>query len=127
MSNWYVYVIEGSDGRYYTGATVDLQRRLKEHNGELPGGAKATRGFRPWKYIRVYGPYDCQSDAQVTEAQIKALPRGSKTMLENAPVICEECLDTDLGCIGHCPECGSNRIGGGGANGMFCIDGSHYW
>jgi len=125
VSEWYVYVIEGRGGRLYTGTTVDLQRRLREHNGELPGGAKATQGFRPWSYARVYGPYSGRSDAQVTESQVKGLPKGSRLLLEGAPTICEHCLDTS--CIGHCPVCNSKNIGGGGANGMFCVDGPHYW
>lgn len=30
-------------------------------------------------------------------------------------------------CVGHCPRCDSNQIGGGGANGMFCATCSHCW
>ena len=37
------------------------------------------------------------------------------------PWICNQCENPE-GCIGHCPKCNSNRIGGGGANGMFCVD-----
>ena len=34
--------------RTYIGATKELSRRIRQHNGELVGGAKATRKFRPW-------------------------------------------------------------------------------
>ncbi len=42
----WVYIVECSDGTYYTGYTTDVKRRLKEHN-ESPKGAKYTRARRP--------------------------------------------------------------------------------
>ena len=33
------------------GVTVNLARRLRQHNGEIKGGAKATRGRGPWKIV----------------------------------------------------------------------------
>jgi structure-specific endonuclease subunit SLX1 len=37
-----VYLLESSDGATYVGATVDLERRLRQHNKEIKGGAHAT-------------------------------------------------------------------------------------
>ena len=39
---YYVYLLECSDGATYVGATVDLNRRLRQHNKEIKGGAHAT-------------------------------------------------------------------------------------
>lgn len=38
----YVYLLECTDGSTYVGATVDLEKRLRQHNQEIKGGAKLT-------------------------------------------------------------------------------------
>jgi len=38
----YVYLLVSSNGNTYVGATVDLNRRLRQHNKEIKGGAHAT-------------------------------------------------------------------------------------
>ena len=40
--SFYVYLLLASDNSTYVGATVDLNRRLRQHNKELTGGAHAT-------------------------------------------------------------------------------------
>jgi structure-specific endonuclease subunit SLX1 len=42
MSSFFVYLLTATNGNTYVGATVDLQRRLRQHNKELVGGAHAT-------------------------------------------------------------------------------------
>ncbi len=49
----YVYAILNAAGTVYTGQTTDLDRRLAQHNGEKPGGAKFTRGRGPWRLVHV--------------------------------------------------------------------------
>jgi structure-specific endonuclease subunit SLX1 len=45
---WFCYMLVSTDGKKtYVGATVDPNRRLRQHNGELVGGARATKG-RVW-------------------------------------------------------------------------------
>lgn len=39
---FYVYLLVSSDNATYVGATVDLNRRLRQHNKEISGGAHAT-------------------------------------------------------------------------------------
>ena len=38
----FVYLLVSSDNSTYVGATVDLTRRLRQHNKEIKGGAHAT-------------------------------------------------------------------------------------
>jgi predicted GIY-YIG superfamily endonuclease len=48
---FFCYIIY-SNNRTYNGYTVNLERRLKQHNGELKGGAKSTKGHQ-WKYLAI--------------------------------------------------------------------------
>ncbi len=76
---WFVYVLlssgapRGRARRSYVGISLDPGRRLLQHNGELPGGAKSTRGGRPWQIGRVLGPYRSRGRAQQLEASLKKL------------------------------------------------------
>ena len=40
--SFFVYLLLSSDNSTYVGATVDLNRRLRQHNTEIKGGAVAT-------------------------------------------------------------------------------------
>jgi|TARA_B110000483_G_C18206048_1_gene547636 structure-specific endonuclease subunit SLX1 len=39
---YFVYLLESSDNATYVGATVNLEKRLRQHNKEIKGGAVAT-------------------------------------------------------------------------------------
>ena len=76
---WVVYVLASGTGRRtYVGTTTDLERRLGQHNGELPGGAKSTRAGRPWRVAATYGPFATQSEAQSVEWEIKRRPSADR-------------------------------------------------
>ena len=40
--SFFVYLLVSTNGNTYVGATVDLNRRLRQHNKEIKGGAHAT-------------------------------------------------------------------------------------
>lgn len=68
---WFIYVLTSGRGRTYVGIATDVARRLRQHNGELAGGARATRAGRPWQIGRVVGPVATRGQAQVIEARVK--------------------------------------------------------
>ena len=42
MKQYFVYLLESTNHTTYIGATVNLEHRLRQHNGEIKGGAVAT-------------------------------------------------------------------------------------
>lgn len=80
-NKWYVYMLRCSDDTLYTGITTDVERRVREHNGELKGkGAKCTRARRPVRLVHQETCAD-RSTAGKREWEIKQLPRKGKDML----------------------------------------------
>ena len=71
----YMYVVECSDGSYYTGYTTDVKRRLAVHNSGK--GAKYTRARLPVKLIYVEG-FASKEDAMSAEALFKRKTRMQK-------------------------------------------------
>ena len=48
------YILRSSvKEKYYVGYTINFERRIRQHNGEIAGGAKKTTKFRPWVPIRI--------------------------------------------------------------------------
>jgi len=79
---YYVYVLECSDGTFYTGITVDIKNRLRQHNGEIVGGAFYTRNKRPVKLVYKES-YATHLEAARREVRIKQLTRKQKQKLFN--------------------------------------------
>lgn len=79
MKAYYLYILECSDGSFYTGITTDVNRRLKEHN-ENKKGAKYTSCRRPSRLI-FEKKFKNRSKALVEESRIKKLKREDKKAL----------------------------------------------
>ena len=79
-AGWQVYILRCADDSLYTGIARDLPRRLRQHNGELVGGPKYTRGRRPVTLLWSLA-VDGRSAALQQEIAIKRLSRQAKLEL----------------------------------------------
>lgn len=73
---YFLYILECSDGTFYTGITLDLVRRLLEHNHSKLG-AKYTLTRRPVKLVYSQ-EFANRAEASSEEARIKKLTRAEK-------------------------------------------------
>jgi putative endonuclease len=84
----FVYIARCNDGTLYTGYAVDVERRIKEHNGEGESktakslGASYTRSRRPVR-LMYFETFDDRAEAQSREYAIKQLSRDQKQALIN--------------------------------------------
>ncbi|MCB9111144.1 MAG: GIY-YIG nuclease family protein [Anaerolineales bacterium] len=74
----FCYILECSDGTFYTGWTTDPERRVKQHNKGV--GARYTKTRRPVKLVYLEEQPD-KITALKRERAIKALPRKKKMEL----------------------------------------------
>lgn len=74
-SVWYVYVLECGDGSLYTGITVDLERRITEH--QVGRGGRYTRAHLPVRLVAAW-LFEDRSAASSAEAGFKQLRRDVK-------------------------------------------------
>ena len=82
--NYHVYILECSDGLYYTGVTNDIERRLKEHeDGNNPTCFTFNR--RPVK-IRYCENFNDINRAIAREKQLKGWSRKKKEALMNQDI-----------------------------------------
>jgi putative endonuclease len=75
---FFCYILECTDGSYYTGWSVDPQRRLLVHN--TGNGARYTRIHRPVRLVYVEEMPD-RSSAQKRELAIKRMDHAHKSKL----------------------------------------------
>jgi putative endonuclease len=85
--DYYIYILECTNGRLYTGCAVDIEKRFNEHvSGK--GGAKFTRAFKPKKIIMSWRLSDGSwGEALRIEAYIKSLKRAKKLDITNNPML----------------------------------------
>lgn len=90
---WLVYVLECSDGSFYTGVTNDLVRRVAQHNEGT--GARYTRSRRP---VTVCYQQPCadRSSALIRECALRLLSRKEKEALVGSYAIAAKTADAGL-------------------------------
>ena len=83
QNNWLIYILKCGDGSLYCGITNNLEKRLKQHKGEIKGGAKYTRSH--WPCELVYKEKSrSRSDALQREVMIKKMSKVEKQTLINS-------------------------------------------
>jgi putative endonuclease len=76
----YMYILECSNGKYYTGSTIDLEKRLAQHQaGE---GANYTKKRLPVKLV-YFEEFQRIDEAFYREKQIQGWNREKKEALIN--------------------------------------------
>jgi putative endonuclease len=79
---YYVYIIEGSDGKFYTGFTVSIRRRLNEHNGR-----GRWKNPRAWTFKRMpmflvhLEKHSNKKSARIRELELKEFSHEKKKTL----------------------------------------------
>ena len=75
---WWIYIVECSDGSYYTGITPDINKRIEKHNNG--SGARYTRSKSPVQLL-YYEKHKNRSWATKRELEIKKLTHDQKKEL----------------------------------------------
>ncbi len=78
MPKGYTYILKCVDETYYTGSTIDLDRRLNEH--QSGNGANYTKNRLPISLV-YYEAYDRIDDAFYREKQLKKWSQSKKEAL----------------------------------------------
>ncbi len=77
---WFVYLLRCINNSLYCGVSNDLDKRLRQHNGEIAGGAKYTRANGPCVLAYQEQVKD-RSTALKRECEIKSMTRDEKLTL----------------------------------------------
>jgi len=91
-ANWSLYLLRNERGALYTGVTTDINRRLREHRGELRGAARFTRACKELELV-----YTCEIGSRGlalrVESRIKKLSKAAKEELLAMQLECGPLLE----------------------------------
>ena len=80
QNSWVIYILECCDKSLYCGITNNIKRRLKQHSGELKGGAKYTLSRRPCHLVYLEKS-SSRKEALIRELEIKKMSKYQKREL----------------------------------------------
>lgn len=93
---WYCYCLQSDTKTTYIGSTIDPDRRLRQHNKELVGGAKATARGTGWKRLCYVAGFPTSTSCLQFEWKWKHLSkRKTGTPLERRLLALEELLNSE--------------------------------
>jgi len=79
---WSCYILYSINEKYlnntYIGKTNDLTRRLRQHNGEIAGGARATKAKQPHNFLCIISGFETENLALKYEWNFKHPERKKK-------------------------------------------------
>ena len=84
---YYVYILACEDGSFYTGYTIDVERRVEQHRKGR--GARYTRIHEPRNLIYVE-EFNSRSEAMKREQEIKSLSHNEKQQLAESSNLTSE-------------------------------------
>jgi structure-specific endonuclease subunit SLX1 len=76
MKEYFCYFLKNTSEKYknytYCGFTDNPKRRIRQHNEEIKGGAKATKGKNnSWEYLMLLGGFKTSNNALSCEWRMK--------------------------------------------------------
>jgi putative endonuclease len=76
----WTYILECADGSYYVGSTIDLERRLNQHNDGTGAAYTRRRGRRPVR-VAWAAEFDRIEDAYAFEKRVQNWGRAKRLAL----------------------------------------------
>jgi len=93
---WTLYLLyHAASNRTYLGVTTNVERRLRQHRGEIVGGARYTARIQKanpegeWQLVATLSPFPNQSEVTRWERLLKLKTRGLKQRYEAMMAIAE--------------------------------------
>lgn len=94
---WHLYIVRCRDGTLYTGIATDVARRLVEHEGQGPRGARYLRGRGPLA-VALTLEVGARGAALKLEHRVKRMSRAEKEALVSDPAAARSLAEEPAAC-----------------------------
>lgn len=86
----FCYILCSENEKYinytYNGYTNNLEKRLRQHNGYLKGGAKSTHNKGPWRYYCIITGFEDNIEALQMEWKLRTVKGRRRPSKYNKPI-----------------------------------------